>query len=374
MSREKEASFVGLKERALAAGTLDDLATSLHDLVRLMRDYRTSAPTVACFEALDAVQARLDSHHEFPHDAESVESFSALLTKTISAPVQIMTAQLQAQHKALQMLTKSIDAVKTSHVSSGPCNHAPTGSSTPAPTKPKVTPLTNTPDERILLWCDSDPPLLFSAPYHELVPVLNAHLTTLDLPTILCASRSKDGGLFLVPGSKEAVILLGKEWDRWGPSVLPGARIIPPAVYSHIQIDGIPHAAAPDLEALAKELSERYPELGPVVGKPTWVNAPPSDAQISATLAAGKKPRTAGSVMLRLSFQAKVDVAISLGRLRLAGSAPTVVCGFPHLRVSQCWGCYKFGHIKARCTVKIPKCGGCGNAAHGTTCVTKPNV
>jgi hypothetical protein len=373
MSREKEALFVGLKERALAASSLDDLATSLCDLVRLMRDYRTSAPTVACFDALDAVQARLDNHHEFPRDAESAESFSALLTKTISAPVQIMSAQLQAQHKALQGLTKSIESVKTSHMSSGSCNHAPAGQPTPMPAKSKATtPLTNTPDERILLRCDGDPPQLFSAPYHDLVPALNAHLTPLGLPPIVCASRSKDGGLFLVPGSKEAVVVLVKEWERWGTSVLPGTRIVPPAIYSHIQVDGIPHAAAPDLEVLAKELAERYPELGPVVGRPVWVNLPPSEAQVSAALAAGKKPRTAGSIILRLTSRAKVDIAVSLGRLRLAGSAPTVVRGFPHLRISQCWGCYKFGHIKARCTVKVPKCGGCGEAAHSASCVSKP--
>ncbi|KAJ6455325.1 Endonuclease/exonuclease/phosphatase [Mycena vitilis] len=138
-------------------------------------------------------------------------------------------------------------------------------------------------------------------------------VSPLGLPAVACASRTKDGGLFLVPESKEATSTLVKEWVRWGPDIFPGARIIPPAIYSHIQLDGIPHAA--------------------------------------------------GSVFIRLESRAKVDLAVSFGRLRLAGSTPTVVRGFPHLRVTLCWGCLKFGHIKAKCT-KETKCGGCGELSH----------
>jgi hypothetical protein len=85
---------------------------------------------------------------------------------------------------------------------------------------------------------------------------------------ITCATRSKDGGLFLVPESKQAVHTLVNAWSTWGPSVFPGARITSPAVYSHIQLDDISHAAAPELKDLAAELMERYLDLGPVLGSP----------------------------------------------------------------------------------------------------------
>ncbi|KAJ6567491.1 hypothetical protein B0H10DRAFT_2358205, partial [Mycena sp. CBHHK59/15] len=226
---------------------------------------------------------------------------------------------------------------------------------------PKPVPITCTPDERLLLRCDGDAPALFSLPYHELVPKLNASLIPLGLPKVACASRAKDGSLFLVSESKEAVKILTDSWSNWGNTVFPGTRIVPPEVYSHIQLDGIPHAAAPDLNILATELVERYPELGPVVGTPT-----------STQRGAGFCRRSAGSVFIRLESREKVDLAISLGCLRLAGSAPTVARGFPHLRVTQCWGCMKFGHVKARCSVKETQCGGCGEKAHGAVGPSKP--
>ncbi|KAJ7831925.1 hypothetical protein B0H14DRAFT_2592351 [Mycena olivaceomarginata] len=82
--------------------------------------------------------------------------------------------------------------------------------------------------------------------------------------------------------SKEAVIVLEKAWSSWGPSIFPGSRIVPPATHSHIQVDGIPHAAVSDLKDLKNEFMERYPELGQVVGIPIWVNHPPSQSQASA--------------------------------------------------------------------------------------------
>ncbi|KAJ7809643.1 hypothetical protein B0H14DRAFT_3481281 [Mycena olivaceomarginata] len=38
---------------------------------------------------------------------------------------------------------------------------------------------------------------------------------------------------------------------------------------------------------------------------------------------------------------------------------------FPHLRVTQCWGCLKFGHVKAKFLAEETKCGGCSEEAHG---------
>ncbi|KAJ7457330.1 hypothetical protein FB451DRAFT_1183233 [Mycena latifolia] len=217
--REKQAAFIALKDGALAATSLDELAKSFRELIGLIRDYRKSAPTAACLDALDAVQSRLDAHHEFPHEAELAESFSALLTKSLAAPLQIMSAQLQTQHQAIQSLSKSVDSVKTAHILAK--SSAPTAFSASAPQPPsksRSAPITSTPEERILLRCDGDALPLFSLPYHELVPKVNAELNCLGLPTITCASRSKDGGLFLVPDSKEAVLTLGNAWATWSPA------------------------------------------------------------------------------------------------------------------------------------------------------------
>jgi hypothetical protein len=61
---------------ALGAGTHDD---------------SPQLTVIAVFEALDAFGARVESHHEFPRDAESPESYSAILTKNISVPIQIFS-------------------------------------------------------------------------------------------------------------------------------------------------------------------------------------------------------------------------------------------------------------------------------------------
>lgn len=372
-TKEKQSAFLAIQENALAAASLDELAASFRSLVTLIRDHRKSAPTTACLDALGTFQARLAAHHEFPREEETTVSFSAILTKSVAAPIQLLTAQLQAQQQSIQAISKSVDSVKTAQLTARACASSPLSSheTTPSP-KPKPVPITSTPDERILLRCDGEAPPIFGLHYHQLVPEVNATLVSLRLPEITCASRSKDGGLFLVPESREAVSVLEKAWLLWGPKIFPGARIIPPAVYSHIQLDGIPYAAAPELKALASEIEERYPNLGPVVGTPNWVNTPPSEAQTSAAIAAGKKPRFAGSVIVRLTSREMVDVAVSLGRLRVAGSAVTVVRSFPHLRVKRCWRCHKFGHIKEKCTVKEAKCGGCGENEHGALCSAKP--
>ncbi|KAJ7693274.1 hypothetical protein B0H16DRAFT_1751593 [Mycena metata] len=204
----------------------------------------------------------MDNTHEFPGAAESPESYSAILTKTVAAPIQILTVQLQVQHKAIQSLTKSLDMAKSSHTESYAAAATSTASTAPHPPQPHPTkpiPITDTPDKRILLRCGGESPPSFNLPYHELVAHINSVLTPLDPPRIVCASRTKDGGIFLVPESKETTKLLVESWSRWGPVRFPGDRIIPPAVYSHIQLDGIPHAAAPALDALTAELMERYP-------------------------------------------------------------------------------------------------------------------
>ncbi|KAJ7879865.1 hypothetical protein B0H13DRAFT_1892029 [Mycena leptocephala] len=182
-SKEKQSAFLTLKDSALAATSLDDLAAAFRDLVTLIRDHRKSAPTTACLDTLNAFQSRLDAHHEFPREDETADSFSALLTKSVTAPIQILTAQLQAQHQAIQSLTKSVDSTKMAHIFSK------SGAPTPGPTpllvpKPKPVPITSTPDERILLRCDGLAPPAFSLPYHELVPKLNGRRWTVPGPGV----------------------------------------------------------------------------------------------------------------------------------------------------------------------------------------------
>jgi hypothetical protein len=112
-------------------------------------------------------------------------------------------------------------------------------------------------------------------------------------------------------------------------------------------------------------------DLGNVVGLPTWVNRPPSESQIAATIASGRKPKIAGSLYFLLESKAKVDLALSRGRILLCSLSPVVSRGFPHLRVTQCWKCYKYGPTKARCNVKQPCCPTCAQpacASHSSPC------
>ncbi|KAF8146699.1 hypothetical protein K438DRAFT_1990395 [Mycena galopus ATCC 62051] len=312
--KEKQDASQGIGDSATNANTFDELADAFDNLLKLLRDYRHG--TAASFVSLDAFGKRLCAPHEFPRPGETAESFSAILTKSLVAPIQLMSAQLQAQHKALQSLSASVDSVKKSHATNSYASVASASLASPpatSPARPRPVPLTSTPDERLLLRYDgTSPPPLFTAPYHCLVPDANAILAPLGLLKIL------------------EVATLTKAWQQWGPIAFPGTHIVPPATYSHIQVNRIPHAAAPDLNSLAKELMERHPELGQVVGTPVWVNPPPSEAQISATVASGRKPRTAGSVFIHLTSREKVDIAVAAGCLHLAGSAPSPTSTSPN--------------------------------------------
>ncbi|KAJ7872187.1 hypothetical protein B0H14DRAFT_2570438 [Mycena olivaceomarginata] len=165
-SREKKAAFLGVKTSITAATTLDELAQSFGELVKLIHDYKKSALTAACLDTLDTMQSRLCSHHEFLHEDETSESFSALLTKSLATPIQNMTAQLQAQHHSIQSLAKSMHSVKAAHLTakshSAPL-HTSSSSTTMPPPKPMPVPITTTPDEHILQRCDGNaPPILRS--------------------------------------------------------------------------------------------------------------------------------------------------------------------------------------------------------------------
>ncbi|KAJ7713087.1 hypothetical protein B0H14DRAFT_3523595 [Mycena olivaceomarginata] len=254
-----------------------------------MRDYRKSGPTAACFEALDAVHSRLEAAHEFPRDAESPESFSAILTKSMAAPIQIMTAQLQAHHKALQSLTKSVESIKAPR----PEAHAAAAAATaaqcqPRPPPPKTIPVASTPTSASSCAATAKPPQSSRSPSMNLFRRSIRSLPRSASPTSLARRVRRMVGCSLFR-SRRGCQNPRRGVAALGPEVFPGARVIPPSIPLNIQIDGIPHAAAPDLGLLATEFTER-------------------EAQISAT-------RTLG----------KVDLAVSMGRLRLAGSAPTVL-------------------------------------------------
>ncbi|KAJ6484579.1 hypothetical protein DFH09DRAFT_1340013 [Mycena vulgaris] len=61
-SKEKEAAFLDLKERSDAAQSFDDIASIFKATIRLMKDYKSTAPTSACFSALEALESRLENH------------------------------------------------------------------------------------------------------------------------------------------------------------------------------------------------------------------------------------------------------------------------------------------------------------------------
>ncbi|KAJ7701534.1 hypothetical protein B0H17DRAFT_1128311 [Mycena rosella] len=323
-SREKEPAFQNLKARAGSAASFDELPVAFKDLVPLIHDYKSSSPTMACLAALDSVQEHLKNHHEILCPSENSESYSALLTKAVMTPLQTIEAQLLQQHKAPQSLTKSVEKIKPSPSLMTASAAAPV-SSTVFP-KPKPAPLLHPSDEHLLVRCDGDPPEIFQLPYHQVILLVNNVLVRHSLPKILYTARLNTLSIFLVPESKDATTKLGAAWD-----VLRRRRST--VTYKLM-------------------FQECNPPHGSVSGTPTWVNKLPSQAQIAAAIAAGRKPRTVRSVFIRLESCHMVNLAVAGRRVILAGGAPMVVHGFLHLRVTQCWGCLQFGHTKARCSVK----------------------
>ncbi|KAJ7101902.1 hypothetical protein C8R44DRAFT_887698 [Mycena epipterygia] len=267
MSKEKEAAFLDLKTRSESAGSFDDIASIFQSLVRLMRDYKSSAPTAACFAALDALGSRLENHHEIPRASESSDSFSALLTKSVAKPVESLLAQVQSQHKAIQSLSKTVESLKNSRLAT-PSSFAAAAASPPGTPKSKPAPLPTPPDER-LIRCDGEIPPILLLPYHSLIPAVNKVLDQLGLPKFVYASRLGKDGLFLAAESKEAIGLLEKAWADWGPTAFPGSRIAPPADHSHIQVDGILFSSVQSMEDLKRQVQDQNPSIGRIEGTPT---------------------------------------------------------------------------------------------------------
>jgi hypothetical protein len=228
-------------------------------------------------------------------------------------------------------------------------------------------PIPNPSDERILVRFDGKVPPIFHLEYHAILKELNAHLASLDLPELVYTQMQSASSIFIVPKTKEDLALLARQWSIWAPMVLPGGRIAPVAEHCYLQVNGVPFRAVESLDSTAREFEERNPALGKVLSI-TWVNRPPSEAKVAAIAARGKKPPMAGSLFIWLQSRDYVDRAVATGRVILAGMAPTVQRGFPHLRICQCWGCLKYGHTRSRCGVKTERCGGCGKDAHGPVC------
>ncbi|KAK7012423.1 hypothetical protein R3P38DRAFT_2404619, partial [Favolaschia claudopus] len=309
---------------------------------------------------LSAIQERLANHVTIVRESETTSSFSALLLQTVTPALKQLSEKTEAQHKAIASLSKEVASVKAekclSYAAVAAAAAKPPAPSTP---KPKPPPLPSPSDERILVRFDGDVPPLFDASYPEIVSTVNKHLVALSLPTLLYAQKQNASSIFLVPESAADTQLLSKAWTRWGPSIFPGARIAPVALHSHIQVNGILFRDVTDMNQLKREFEVRNPDLGPVTGLPTWVNRPPSEAQSAAISASGRKPKVAGSVYFLLQSRDKVDLALSRGRVVPCSTSPTVERGFPHLRISQCWGCHKYGHTRARCNIKVPSCAVC---------------
>nr|GAT47623.1 predicted protein [Mycena chlorophos] len=386
----KKAKFSELHQRVAEVDSLEALTETLREAVKIMKLHKKSAPTKACFDVLDAITERFSNHHEFPSADENPASFSRIVTRSVVDPVRSLTAQVENQVRAIQCLTKTVENIKNAPVASacGPVDPLknssyasvaakakPTGNSS---SKPKSPPLPNPSNERILLRFDGALPPLINAPYKEILDKLNAHLLPLGLPRIEYTQKrakpNESPGLFIVPSNGErGVAELTARVDEWATGILLGARIVPAAGHSFMQVDGIPFASAPSLEDIRKEFEERNPALGPVVSTPRWVNTPPSEAKVAALAAAGRKPPTAGSVVFQLQSRDTVDRAVAEGRVILCGHAPSVSRCFPHLRLTQCWGCFKFGHTRARCGKSNPSCAGCGKENHGVICAEKPS-
>ncbi|KAJ7030814.1 hypothetical protein C8F04DRAFT_1263499 [Mycena alexandri] len=375
----KREEFMKLSERIRdedETNSLDSLATVFAEVVALMKGYKTSAPILANWEALDAITERLVNHHAFPRTGDDKEAFGAIVTRSVSAPVKELATKLESQSKAIISLTKTVESLRKAAVSTDQLAHKASPKSAKsyaaATSKSPAPPIPNPSDERILVRFDGEVPELVHEPYHEILRKLNAHLASMHLPELVYTQRQSGSSIFIVPKTKEDLTLLSQRWSEWSPAVLPGGRIAPVAEHCYLQVNGIPFRAVDSLDSTAREFEERNPALGKVLSI-TWVNRPPSEAKVAAIAARGLKPPTAGSLFIRLQSRDSVDRAVATGRVILGGMAPTVQRGFPHLRICQCWGCLKFGHTRSRCGVKTERCGGCGKGAHGSPCTERPN-
>ncbi|KAJ6558416.1 hypothetical protein DFH09DRAFT_1083983 [Mycena vulgaris] len=317
-----------LKDKASDAPSLDALAEVLQETIAAMQ-LLGGALTKPLYELLEEIQTH-----------ESRESFSSVVTRAVSSPVKALTVHVEAQQRAIQSLTKTVESFKNAPIlAAHACGHgsfAKAAAASPSPPKPKPLPLPNPSDERLLVHFNGQVPPFLALPYPDILTTLNESLGRLGLPLLLYMQKQLESGIFIVPHNKNDLRVLTERWKDWGPSILPGGRVAPVATHCFLQVDGVPFAGAGTLEELCREFEERNPQLGPMAGTPTWVNKPPSEAAAAAVAGAGRKPPRAGSLFIRLQSRDMVDKAIAGGHVILAGTVPAVGRGFPHLRVVRC--------------------------------------
>ncbi|KAJ7726791.1 hypothetical protein B0H16DRAFT_1735508 [Mycena metata] len=375
----KRDKFESLLNDAEEVGSLTGLATILGETLQTMDAHR-STPTKECMALLRRIQERLADHHELQASDDSQQTFSSLLSRAVVSPVKELSAQVEAQQRAIQNLSKKLESVKNAPLVTPPTSPSPSYANV-ATSKPKPTPRQPEPPlprgsgEPILVRFSGPPPPLFSLRYDEIVSGLNAHLVPLGLPSILFVSKqaNESPGFFIAPCSgKEGVAILEERWADWAPGIIPGGRIVPVVAHCYVQVDGVAFASVESFESVVRQFEELNPTLGKVVGLPRWKNAPPSESRIAAAKHDGRRIPVAGSLVFRLQSKDMVDRAVASGRVLLAGHALRVGRTFPHLDVVQCWGCFKFGHVRSRCNAPVAKCGGCGKAPHGIICSETP--
>ncbi|KAJ7455459.1 hypothetical protein FB451DRAFT_1516071 [Mycena latifolia] len=166
-SKQKEKVFRDLQARSEAAQSFDNMASTFKGLVQLMRDYMSSALTAACFAALDALESRLVNHHEIPRTSENSDSYSALLGKTVTMPIQ-----------AIEQVRREDQAAPNTWCDLFCCSHHYSRS---APASPEGE--------------------IFGLPYHQIIPRVNVVPEKLVLLKVLFASRLNASSSFLVPES-----------------------------------------------------------------------------------------------------------------------------------------------------------------------------
>ncbi|KAJ7468885.1 hypothetical protein B0H11DRAFT_2238749 [Mycena galericulata] len=161
----KRERYLELTQLAVDALSLDDLADVLRTTVATMRLYSSSAPTKPCFDLLDEILTRLSNHHEFPSAGDSPASFSSVVSRSVVSPVKALTDKVEAQHHAIQALSKSVENLKNAPMLSPSTSTTPSyayvAATLPQP-KPKLPPLPNPSDERILVRFDGPTPRIVS--------------------------------------------------------------------------------------------------------------------------------------------------------------------------------------------------------------------
>ncbi|KAK6975022.1 hypothetical protein R3P38DRAFT_3478480 [Favolaschia claudopus] len=336
----KKEKFDGLKDKAESAVSLDELAEVLRESIGIMRTYN-SAPTKTCFGLLDAIHERLAAHHELTDAVDDASTFSTVLSRAVVSPVESI---------------KNAPLLSSTAATTTPASYTKVvASASPSP-KPKPPPLPRGAEQRILVRFNGPPPSLLETDgttqessylrrrYDQILEEVNAHLAQLSLPGLLFVQKEKNesNGLFLAPlQGEEGVAILTERWDVWGPGILPGARIVPVATHTFIQIDGVQFGSVQSLSALKTEFEVRNPELGPVVGEPRWKNTPPNAERVAFLASVGRKVPKAGSLVLQRQsrhmfrylddFNAIFLIATrnSVGGVYLAWSEAQAICLAP---------------------------------------------